>query len=247
VTYSEMVKPDRGGIAGFRLRGVLTIDETMEGQIMGGYVITVAQQKGGSGKTTLAANLAIALMNRDHSVAVLDSDPQGSLGRWFMERRARMGGAAGLDFATASAWGVGYECEKLAAAHDFVLVDTPPKIDSDLRPALRESDLVLVPVALSHLDLWATESVLEMAGRVGRPALLVMNRAARRAKLTAQVADQLATLETPRAATMLGNRVVFAEVLGTGTGVSEVAPQSPAAAEVEALLDEIGAVLGALR
>ena len=104
---------------------------------MAGYAITVAQQKGGSGKTTIAANLAVALMHRGHSVAVLDTDPQGSLGRWFMTRRERMDGAAGLAFATASAWGVGYEAEKLAAAHDFVIIDTPPKIDSDLRPALR--------------------------------------------------------------------------------------------------------------
>jgi chromosome partitioning protein len=142
---------------------------------------------------------------------------------------------------------VGYECEKLAAAHDFVIIDTPPKIDSDLRPALRGSDLVVVPVATSHLDLWATESVLEMAERVGRPTLLVLNRAARRAKLTADVESQLAGLDSPRAGTVLGNRVVFAEVLGEGSGVTEKARTSPAAAEIEALLDEVGTVLGALR
>jgi len=213
---------------------------------MGGYKITVAQQKGGSGKTTLAANLAVALLGRGHSVAVLDTDPQGSLGRWFMERRARMDGATGLSFATASAWGVGYECEKLIAAHDFVLIDTPPKIDSDLRPALRESDLVLVPVATSHVDLWATESVLELAARVGRPTLMVLNRASRRARLTAEVSAQLDTLDAPRARTSLGNRVIFAEVLGEGAGVSEKARHGPAAGEIEALLDEIGAVLSAV-
>jgi len=214
---------------------------------MAGYAITLAQQKGGSGKTTLAANLAIALMTRGHAVAVVDTDPQGSLGRWFMARRERLDGAAGIEFATASAWGVGYECEKLAARHDFVLIDTPPKIDSDLRPALRACDLVVVPVATSHLDLWATESVLEMAERVGRPALLVLNRAARRAKLTAEVCEALGGLDAPHAHTQLGNRVVFAEVLGAGMGVSEKAAGGPAAAEIEALLDEIGAVLGALR
>jgi chromosome partitioning protein len=63
---------------------------------MAGYAITVAQQKGGSGKTTIAANLAVALIQRGHSVAVLDTDPQGSLGRWFMTRRERMDGAPGL-------------------------------------------------------------------------------------------------------------------------------------------------------
>ena len=171
---------------------------------MAGLTITVAQQKGGSGKTTLAVNLAIALMQRGHSVAVMDTDPQGSMGRWFMERRERMGGEPGIGFATASAWGVSYECEKLGKVHDFVIIDTPPKIDSDLKPALRESSLVLVPVATSHVDLWATESVLELAQRVGRPVLMVLNRAPGRAKLTQDVIAQLDGLHAPRARTVLG-------------------------------------------
>ena len=131
---------------------------------MAGHVITIAQQKGGSGKTTLAANLAVAFARAGKSVALLDTDPQGSLGRWFMARREARDGEAGLEFGTASAWGVSYECEKLRREFDIVLVDTPPKIDADLRPALREADLVLVPVASSHVDLWATEGVLSLRG-----------------------------------------------------------------------------------
>lgn len=212
---------------------------------MAGTVITVAQQKGGSGKTTLAVNLAIALLGRGHSVGVIDTDPQGSLGRWFMTRREALAGETGLDFGTASAWGVGYECEKMRDSNDFVIIDTPPKIDSDLRPALRESDLVLVPVASSQVDLWATEGVLELAERVGKPVLLVLNRAAARARLTAEVIEQMGELDAPRAETALANRVIFAEVLGEGSGVTEKARSGPAAQEIQALLDEIGAMLSA--
>lgn len=212
---------------------------------MGGIAITVAQQKGGSGKTTIAANLAIELMRRGHSVAVLDTDPQGSLGRWFMVRRERIGDEDGLEFATASAWGVSYECEKLRQRNDVVIIDTPPKIDSDLRPALRESDLILVPVATSHLDLWATESVLEMARRVDRPAMLVLNRASGRARLTADVLSELSGLDADRAETTLGARVIYAEVLGEGLGVAEKARRSPAAGEIARLADEVQDRLGA--
>jgi len=141
-----------------------------------GKVITVAQQKGGSGKTTLAVNLGVMLVRAGHSVAFLDTDPQGSLGRWFMTRH-EAGRANGMEFSTSSAWGVGYEVGKLRDMADFVIIDTPPKADSDLRPALRAADLVLVPIASSHVDLWATDGVLDLARREGREVLLVLNRA----------------------------------------------------------------------
>ena len=133
---------------------------------MSGKIITVAQQKGGAGKTTIAINLAVALSKRGASVTLLDTDPQGSMGRWFMMRRET--GDPGMEFSTASAWGVSYEVDKLTKTHDFVLIDTPPKIDSDLKPAIRESDLVIVPVSASHMDVWATEGVLDLANRERR-------------------------------------------------------------------------------
>ena len=68
-----------------------TKDRPSHDDAVTGRIITVAQQKGGSGKTTLTANLAVALRRKGFTVAVLDTDPQGSLGRWFMERLQAMG------------------------------------------------------------------------------------------------------------------------------------------------------------
>ncbi|MEM1361510.1 MAG: ParA family partition ATPase [Pseudomonadota bacterium] len=212
---------------------------------MAGVAITVAQQKGGSGKTTIAANLAVEYRRRGHTVAVLDTDPQGSLGRWFMARLDRFGPDDGFDFATASAWGVSYELDKLRKSNEIVIIDTPPKIDSDLKPTLRASSIVVVPVATSHVDLWATESILDMAQREQRPVLLVMNRAAPRTKLTAEVSQSLEALDAPRAQTVLGIRVIYADTLGKGLGASEKSKSSPAAAEISALADEIADLLNA--
>ncbi len=205
-----------------------------------GHVITIAQQKGGSGKTTLAVNLAVAFARKGLKVALLDTDPQGSLGRWFLTRRDRMGDP-GMELSTASAWGVSYECEKLRKLNDLVIIDTPPKVDADLRPALREADLVLIPVASSHVDLWATDGVLDLVSRENRRALVVLNRTkagTRLAEEVAQAAGKLAEVAQSR----LGQRVVYAETLGNGLGVPE-AGKSAATDEVAALVAEVERVL----
>src|ERR1700748_2874649 len=90
-------------------------------------VITVAQQKGGTGKTTLAANLAAA-MAPSRKVALLDIAPQHSLTRW---HALRPNTAAGLTFSDVSGWRVTGELDRLKAGHDVVGIDSPPQIDTD--------------------------------------------------------------------------------------------------------------------
>lgn len=206
-----------------------------------GKVVTVAQQKGGSGKTTLAVNLAVECRQRGLTVALLDTDPQGSLGRWFLMRREKLG-EPDMDFSTASAWGVGYECEKLKKIADIVIVDTPPKVDADLRPALREADLVLVPVASSMMDLWATDGVFDLIARERRPAAIVLNRVKGGTRLGEAVALEASKLGTVLQA-RLGQRVVYAETLGQGLAATEA--RGPAAAEVAALATEVLGLLEA--
>lgn len=211
---------------------------------MAGRVITVAQQKGGSGKTTLAAHLAIGFQARGYTVALVDLDPQGSLGRWFMTRvESAPEACEGLDFATSSAWGISYECRKLAAANDVVIIDTPPKADGDLRPALRVADLVVVPVSASHVDLWATEGVLDLANREGRDTVLVMNRTRSGTRLGAEVTEAATKLGAEVARASLAHRVGYAEALGKGLSAQEGA-RTPARDEVDALVSEVAKRLG---
>ncbi len=204
-------------------------------------VITVAQQKGGAGKTTLAVNLAVEMARRGLRVAVLDTDPQGSLGRWFMLRRGLPDGP-GMEFSTASAWGVSYECEKLRKMSDLVIIDTPPKVDADLRPALREADLVLVPVTGSMVDLWAVDGLMDLVRREGRRALIVMNRVRAGTRLAAEVAAA-AEAAGGVAGARLAARQVFAETLGEGRGAADL--RGPAATEVAALAEEVLTALAA--
>lgn len=217
-------------------RGIRYAALQKEGHIMAGKVITVAQQKGGAGKTTIAANLAVALARRGKSVTLLDTDPQGSLGRWFMTRREA--GDPGFEFSTASAWGVSYECDKLRKSFDYILVDTPPKIDSDLKPAIRESDLVIVPVSASQVDVWATEGVLELAQREKAEIMVVLNRAKAGTRVADDVDRALTELGVTRAAAVLGHRVAFPETMGAGKGVLERG-KGLWSDEIDALTDEV--------
>ena len=208
---------------------------------MSGIVITIAQQKGGSGKTTVAANLAaVWCLEEGLSVAILDVDPQGSLGEWFERREERLGEAGtGLSFRTASGWGAKREARSLARDHDMVLIDTPPHADLESRSAMEQAGLVVVPVQHSPADMWATQATLEQAEKERVASLMILNRVPPRARLTAEIVAALEKFDAPLAAARLGNRIAFSESFSIGGSVIEHQRTGAAAEEVRALAREI--------
>ena len=198
-------------------------------------VITVAQQKGGTGKTTLTANLAAALAP-GRRVAVLDIDPQGSLTRWHALRPA---GAAPLTFSNVSGWRLTAELDRLKRDHDIVLVDSPPQIDTEAKLAIRGATLVLIPVQPSPPDVWAAEGTLKLAAEEKRPAAIVLNRVPSSSRQKDLVVADLTARGLPLLRSAIGNRTGFVDAFAIGLGVAESAPRSSAAKEVRALMDEI--------
>lgn len=208
---------------------------------MSGIIITVAQQKGGSGKTTLVSHLAVACaLEHGQQVAIVDVDPQGSLGEWFERREQRLGeDGTRLVFRTASGWGARREATALARDYGVVLLDTPPHADSETRKSIEAASLVVVPVQPTPADLWATQATLELAERERVAATLVLNRVPARARLTATITEELGHLNADFSRARLANRVAYAESLGAGSTVLEMRPSGPAAAEVRALSSEL--------
>jgi chromosome partitioning protein len=204
-----------------------------------GRVIAVAQQKGGSGKTMLAAQFAVALAE-GASVAVLDIDPQGSLTIWGKLRANAPKAAQNLTIATISGWRLANEVEKLKAAHDFVLIDTPPVIDSDARRAIRGADLVLIPLNPAPPDLWAAEGTLKLAAEEKRKAALIFNRAPAASRLRKRLEAEIAARGLILLDVALANRAGYANAFADGLGVTESGPATQAA-------DEIRAAIGALK
>jgi chromosome partitioning protein len=203
-------------------------------------VITVAQQKGGTGKTTLAANLAAALASTN-KVALLDIDPQHSLTHWF---GLRPKSAARLTFSDVSGWRVTGELDRLKAANDIVLIDSPPQIDTDARLAIRGANLVLIPIQPSPPDIWAAEGTLKLAGAEKRKAAMVLNRVPATGKLRETIAAQLQRDRKPLLAATIGNRTGFATAFAEGLGITEAAPRSVAANELRALMAELLEMMG---
>ena len=205
---------------------------------MAGTVITIAQQKGGAGKTTLVAQLAIAILKTGRSVAAIDIDPQASLSQWH-EERVKTLGEAGLDLSQITGWRTTGEVERLAQRHDVVLIDSPPHAETEARIAVRSAKLVVVPVQPSPMDFWATKPTLDLARKEKRPALLVLNRIPPRGRLADELIAKAGELGADVAAARIGNRVGYPDAMMQGLSVVEVNRSGRAAKEIDALAEEI--------
>lgn len=210
---------------------------------MAAHVITIAQQKGGAGKTTLAAQLAVAWVKARKTVAMIDTDPQRSLAGWHGVRAGALGEDAGIRLAEVAGWRLSAELDRLRADHDWVVIDSPPHAETDAKAAIRAADLVVVPVQPSPMDLWAIGPTLEAARKEKTPVLLVLNRMPPRGNLSERIASELADKDIPVAATQLGSRIAFASSMMEGLGVVETQPRGTAAQEIRALADEIATLL----
>ncbi|HEY8613769.1 MAG TPA: ParA family partition ATPase [Roseomonas sp.] len=200
------------------------------------FVVAVAQRKGGAGKSTVAANLAVALAAAGARAALLDTDPQATLTRWYALRGEA---ARPLPFESPSGWRVPQTIERLRNTMDFVVLDTPPHADTDSRIAMRSADLVLIPLQPSVPDLWAMEATLEVAAAERRPVALMLNRVPAQGRAAQEVAATLAKRKLPLLPASFGNRTAFAASFAEGLGVLEAAPRSQAAVEAKALAEAI--------
>jgi chromosome partitioning protein len=208
-------------------------------------VIAIAQRKGGAGKTTLAAHLAVTWALEGCAISLIDVDPQGSLAQWHQRREALLGrGNTGMDFEAVSGWRARSEISRRARDADVVLLDSPASADNDTRAAIGAADLVLVPVQPSPVDVWASRFTLEIAQRERVPALLVLNRVPARACLTSAMREWLDGYEVGLASIAIGNRVRLAAALAEGRGIGESDPGSLAAQEIVSLAAELSELTG---
>jgi chromosome partitioning protein len=206
-------------------------------------IVAVLNQKGGVGKTTLATHIAGELALRGQQVILLDADPQGSALDW-TQRRAQQGlprlfGTVGLARET-----VHQEAPELARRADHVVIDGPPRIAALARSALLAAERVLIPVQPSPYDVWASAEMVALVreAQVFRPSLraaFVVNRRVVRTVIGREARGALADQPLPALRAEVRQRIVFADSVAAGRLVRESAPDSAAAREITALVDEL--------
>jgi len=195
------------------------------------YVLVLASQKGGSGKTTLSGHLAVEAENAHVGpVALIDTDPQGSLSHWWNARAA----AAPL-FARVGLYELGAALERLRAGGvKLAIIDTPPAITESISRVISHADLVILPTRPSPHDLRAVGATVNIAERHGKPVLFVINAATPRARITGEAAVALSQHGTVAPVTV-HHRVDFAASMVDGRTVGEIVPKSPSAKEIHDL------------
>jgi chromosome partitioning protein len=175
--------------------------------------ILICSQKGGSGKSTLCANLAVCA-SQEGRTAVMDTDsPQGSLSRWFNTREKD----------------TPYFATKWDVDVDWLLVDTPPRIPQGTM--VEKADLVVIPVRPSPLDVQAVDTVLEVVRACKKPYVFVINSTKPNARLTVETLRVLAGVGIVCPMTV-GDRVSFAISMLQGLSVIEMEPKSRSSEEV---------------
>ena len=186
------------------------------------HVLAVASQKGGSGKTTLAGHMAVqAELAGDGPVALIDADPQGSLSEWWNEREADKPRLVRTTVAR-----LAQDVRRLRAAGIRLLfIDTPPAITSTIGHVIEAADLVVIPTRPSPHDLRAVGATVELAERMAKPLVFVINGSAPRARLAAEAAVALAQFG-PLAPTIVHQRTDFAASMIDGRTVMELKRRS---------------------
>lgn len=205
------------------------------------HVIAVVSQKGGSGKTTLSGHLSVQAELSGHGpVAVIDTDPQGSLAAWWNEREAPV-----PVFVQTNLHELRAHLNNLRRAGvRVVMIDTPPAITGAIHEVISVADYVVVPTKPSPHDLRAVGATVALVQSCGKPMVFVLNDASPRAKITFEAAIALSQHGTVAPVTV-HHRTLFASAMIDGRTAQELEPNGQSATEILGLWEYLNARLNA--
>ena len=191
--------------------------------------ITVAGQKGGVGKSTLAAHLSVAFAKFGVKVLLIDTDPQHTITNWYNLRKTMdQKKKQPLECISSTGWKVSNEICKFKDTN-IIVIDSPPHMETETKAAIRAADLVIVPCQPSPNDLWSTEATMEIIEKERKSKILVLNRCPHQSRLLKIIEAHFSSDLTKY---FVGNRIAFANAMLYGLTAIETEPNSVAADEI---------------
>lgn len=203
-------------------------------------ILAILNQKGGAGKTTICTNLAVELLQRGYTVAIIDTDPQGTASKWNAMREQQILVSQMLQPSSLAAGARAQE-----KGFDVVLIDGAAVVADAMAAAVKAADAVLIPCAPSLKDIWGTTGVIDIIQARhtvtdGVPlAAFIVNNAKRGRKLTKQIDETLLQLGLPVFDTHIHDLEAYKTIDMSGEGVVELEPKGAAAQEIRSLVDEL--------
>jgi chromosome partitioning protein len=193
-------------------------------------VLTFATQKGGSGKSTLTFNCAVAAQERGKRVLILDMDPQGTAAAWFKDREAETPTLATIT--SSELTDAIRRADK--AGYDLVLIDTPGRDEPSTAAAIRAADLCIIPCRPTPGDMKATPPTIATINRLKKDAAFVLTQAPARSYRNSEAEKGLSMLGMvcPH---LIVIRNSYQDAQGRGLGVTEFEPDGKAAQEIRDL------------
>lgn len=208
--------------------------------------LVLLSRKGGTGKTTLLVNLAVAAAASGLKVAMADLDPQGSACRWSDVRTGSEPSVKAVNGGTLFPYANSVE----RLGFDLLIIDTPAGDTAAGQAAIAIADLCLLVTRPSYFDLEALAWAAEAVKARGKPGLIVLNQAPSRRggaepPIIHRSVEAAHRLGLPIASVGLRARVAFQESLWRGQGVLEFDDRSAAAEEIRRLWAEVSGLLDA--
>jgi chromosome partitioning protein len=202
-------------------------------------IISLVNQKGGVGKTTIAINIGIGMARRNYKVGFLDTDPQGTASQW-----QTIEGNVAFEVRRHPAPVSSGDLTEADRNHGVLVIDTPPAIGEITQSVLEISDLAVIPLAPSVLDIWSSRTTIGMIEEAKKvnPKLegrLLVSRKIPRTRLGRDGREAIAALEMDVFETEISQRIAYVESMIAGVSVFQYAPKSEASLEIENLCEEI--------
>jgi chromosome partitioning protein len=207
-------------------------------------IISLLQEKGGSGKTTISINLAAEFKRRGYSVLLVDSDPQGSARDWHAANDGSLLDVIGLDRPT-----IDKDIWKVAPAYDYTFIDGAPHLSTMVTKTILCSDVILIPVQPSPYDVWASKSLVDLVkqrqditnGKL--KAAFLVSRQIPQTTIGKEVRDVLNEYGLPVFRSGTFQRVTYATTAAEGCTV-HIGGSVPAVTEVQYIAKELLAFMG---